>query len=166
MSSSMVHASYKCHGSLYTVERIDDYLTIDSDADRALRDTTGVDIVEYTDRMEDSVNQQLAYRVMKDGLQTAVMYNRVVGYSYEGVSIYCEKDSVAMLILLKSMFEIYPAHKLLVMPYADSLKYFISMATSESIREYHLSGKPLVLVKAELEKNGPKLFTYMQIECL
>lgn len=161
----MVLASYKNNGHLYTVEPAQSF-DIEIDANLAMHNTGNMDLSEYMSRMHDSVDQNLAYHILKDGVQVGMMYNRVTSLGYEGCCIYCVGDVIATMVLLKSMFEVYDTHKILITPFGGSLKYFISMATPDSIREFHLYGTPLTIVRSQLESQGPRLFKYLGIEVL
>lgn len=158
----MVHASYISNGNIYEVVKatVDD---IDDDMIFALQGNVEVD-EEYKERMKESVQQGLGYRLLKNGVRIGVMYNAVFNEEYTGCSLYCKDDKVGMIILLKSIFEVYDWHKLVLMPHEDGLKYFVSMATTGSIKEYHMRGLPLVISKKEVVDKGRKIFNYLGVE--
>lgn len=158
----MLHASYKSDNDIYEVVQasLDD---IDNDIELALADIDTIDD-GYRDRMVESVNQKLGYRLLKNGNRIGIMYNAVINGEYVGCSIYCKNDRVGMVILLKSMFEVYDWHKILIMPYGDGLKYFVSMASAGSIKEYHTRKTPLAIIRKDIEPLGKRVFDYLKIK--
>lgn len=130
-----------------------------------LSDTVIENVDEYSARMHEAIDQGLAYHIQKNTATTVgIMYNRVHEGKYEGSCIYCKNDVAGMVILLKTMFEINDAHKIYVMPYKGSIKYFLSLATEVSIKAYHAKEAPLVIVKSIIVPKGTIAFRYLGIE--
>ena len=162
----MLHASYRSRGSLYTVEQILNNDTILQDVTTATAEYTDIDIATQVSRMKESVKQGLAYHIKKDGNTIGMLYNAVENGMYEGVCVYCKNDTAGMMILMKTMFEIYDSHKITIKPYAGGLKYFVSIATAGSILKYHNGSGDIIIARKRLEEVGPKLFKYLGIEVL
>jgi len=160
----MIVASYRSNGSKYSLVTVTEGM-IDSDMEFALQDGVVVDDA-YRNRMVESVKQGLAFRITKSGKRIGVMYNMVVGEEYIGCSIYCKNDPVGMLILMKSMFDVYDSHKIKIMPHEGMIGDFVSMATADSIKQYHALASPLTITKATLVPKGEKMFKYLKIEVL
>lgn len=161
----MVVASYKSDGATYSVVQAT-MSNVKADMEYALQDGVEVDDM-YKARMEESVRQGLAYRITKSGKKIGVMYNAVIDGEYVGCSIYCKGDRVGMLVLMKSMFEVYDWHKIKVIPHNDeSMKDFVSMATAGSILKYHEYGMPLVIARKDVVPKGEAMFKYMGIKVL
>lgn len=161
----MVHASYTCDSVVYTVKFITttDYIMEDMlEVSEHIIDT---DPDIYRIYMMDSVAQGLAYDIWRDGVRVGFVYNRMEGVKYMGASIHIT-DSIAMLIALKTMFEIKDVHKISFFPHKSNLKYFKSMARGCDIRTYHTTGKPLPILRENMEANGRKLFSYLGIEAV
>lgn len=160
----MLVASYKSDGKTYSVVKATE-ANVKADYEFALQDGVEVD-EEYINRMYMSVSQGLAFRITRSGKKIGVMYNAVIDGEYVGCSIYCKGDRVGMLVLMKTMFEVYDWHKIMVMPHTNGLKDFISMATSNSIVGFHTRGLPLTIVKKDVVPKGVKMFKYLNIEAL
>jgi hypothetical protein len=163
----MVVASYKSNGATYSLVQAT-MSNVTADMVFALQDmSVYTDEDEYRARMEESVRQGLAFRITKSGKKIGVMYNLFENGEYQGAAIYCKGDRVGMMVLMKSMFEVYDWHKILIAPHCtDDVKYYVSMATADSIRSYHSRGTPLVIVKKDIVQRGPELFKYLGIEVL
>lgn len=144
---------------------IDDMTKIDSDMESVKDTISDADPVEYRDNMAESVQQGLAYEIYKNEDRVGFVYNRVEYGEYMGASIYIT-DTLAMLIALKTMFEIYDYHKITFVPHEDNLKYFKAMAYGPDIRVYHETGNHLVIRREDLETKGLRLFKYFGIEAL
>lgn len=160
----MLHASYLSNECTYEVVFIDSYVDALVDAAYALQDVTSDVSVDYLGRMKRSIDQRLAYRIVKDGVGVGFAYNLFEDDEYQGTSIHCVGDPVATVLLFKTMFEIHGGYKIKVMPHKGLLKYFISVATSASIKEYHTKGLPLVIVKKDITVAGEKAFHYLGIK--
>lgn len=161
----MIHASYKSDGVTYSVVQATES-NIKADMEFALQDGVEVD-EEYRSRMEESVRQGLAFRITKSGKKIGVMYNAMINGEYTGCSIYCKSDRVGMLILMKAMFEVCDTYKISVMPHnEESMKDFVSMATTNSIVWYHTRGMPLVIMKNDVISKGEKMFKYLDIKAM
>jgi hypothetical protein len=160
----MPHASYTSNGDLYCVEKVTDHSEVATDVLMILADAEIENVDEYSARMHEAIDQGLAYHIKKNGATVGIMYNRVHEGKYEGSCIYCKNDTVGMMILLKTMFEINDAHKIYVMPYKGSIKYFLSLATEASIKAYHVKEAPLVIVKNTIVPKGTRAFRYLEIE--
>ena len=162
----MVYSTYKCKSDLYIVEPVDTYDAIESDYTIATADVNIPNKGEYTSNMRQSIDQKLAYHIVKNGSQIGMLYNVITARGYEGACMYCKNDTIGMLIMFKTIFEIYDYHKIYVTPHTDGLKYFISIATPASIVSYHIKGTPLTILRNVLEVQGAKLFSYFKIEVL
>lgn len=158
----MAVASYKSNEDVYELVRAS-MEDVEEDMAFALQDVVEVD-VEYKSRMEESVRQELGFRVLKNGIRIGVMYNAVIDGEYTGCSIYCKDDRVGMMVILKSMFEVYDWYKIVVMPHEGGLKYFVSMASTASIIKYHAVGTPIEIIKSDIVPLGVKAFKYLGIE--
>jgi len=161
----MVVASYKSKEATYSLVKAE-MKHIVADMGFALQDNVSVNESEYIERMEESVRQGLAFRITKDGKKIGVMYNLFRDGEYQGAALWCRYDRVGMLILMKSMFDVYDWHKIKVSPHKGGLKYFVSMATSASIKACHENGQPLVIVRKSVTAKGPELFKYLGIKVL
>lgn len=164
----MVVASYRSDGATYSLVQATAG-NIAADMPFALQGITDVYVDEdiYRGRMEESVRQGLAFRVTKSGKKIGVMYNLFENGEYQGAALYCKGDTVGMMILMKSMFEVYNWHKIRVMPHsAEDAKYYVSMATENSIKMYYTVGTPLTIVRSMITVRGPELFKYLGIEVL
>ena len=159
----MVRASYRSNQDIYELVEASEE-NIRGDLEFATQWIKIDD--EYEDRMKRSVRQGLGFRVLKNGERIGTMYNMVLDGEYIGCSIYCKDDRVGMMVILKSMFEVYDWYKIVVMPHEDGLKYFVSMATSGSIKEYHLRGTPITILQKYVVEKGKRAFKYLGIEVL
>lgn len=160
----MLHASYVSNGFLYNVEFITEYSAAVVDATYALKDVASPVNTDYLARMYRSIGQRLAYRVTKNGVSIGFAYNIFEEGEYQGCSIHCVGDVVATVLLFKTMFEVSDWHKIKIMPHDGLLKYFVSIATAASIKEYHTKGLPLVVVKKDIVTVGEKAFNYLGIK--
>lgn len=162
----MVAASYIRGSTKYSVEPITTYEMIDHDIGMVLELIEGTPLDKYRHNMEVSVDQRLAYAVFKGTERVGFVYNRVEGNKYYGSSIYVWKDLVAMMVAMKTMFEIAPYKKITFVPHKDNLKYFKSMIAGDKIRAYHSGKTTVTIVGDKLMAEGPRLFEYLGIEVI
>jgi len=117
----------------------------------------------YRDNMVASVYQDMAYCVYKNDVRIGFVYNRVEKYRYFGASIWM-KDTIGMIIAMKTMFEVCDNHKIELVPHEGGMKDFLSMATGTSIRTYHTRNRDaIVFLKEDLAPKGERLFKYFGI---
>lgn len=161
----MDHASYTCDGLTYRVSFIEDTSSIDSDIATVIDTVQDTDIDVYRSNMVMSVEQHLAYCIYKNDVRVGFVYNRVENGLYLGSSINIT-DTIAMLIALKTMFEIYDYHKIQFVPHNRDIRMFKSMAYGPDIRSYYSSNEYLVIRREDIEKNGLRLFKYLGIQYL
>jgi hypothetical protein len=161
----MAVASYTCDGDIYTVMLIDDISKIESDMESVKDVISDTDPIEYKANMVESIRQGLAYEIYKNEDRVGFVYNKVDGYKYQGCSINIT-DTIAMLIALKTMFEIHDSHKISFNPHTTNIRDFKSMAYGPDIRVYYTTKEPLVLRRDMLEEKGLKLFKYLGIGVL
>ena len=159
----MDHASYICDGITYRVSYIEDTSSIDDDIATVIDTIQDTDIDVYRANMVKSVEQHLAYCIYKNDIRVGFIYNRIEGDLYLGASINIT-DTIAMLIALKTMFEIYDSHKIQFVPHNRDIRMFKSMAYGPDIRSYYSSDGYLVIRRADIENNGKRLFNYLGIE--
>jgi hypothetical protein len=161
----MAVASYICESNIYTVILIDNLNKIESDMESVKDVISDTDLIEYKANMVESIRQGLAYEIYKNEDRVGFVYNKVDGYEYQGCSINIV-DTIAMLIALKTMFEIYDSHKISFNPHATNIRDFKGMAYGPDIRAHYTTKNPLVLRREMLEEKGLKLFKYLGIEAL
>jgi hypothetical protein len=161
----MAVASYICECNIYTVTLIDDINKIESDMESVKDVISDTDPIEYKANMIESVRQGLAYEIYKNEDRVGFVYNKVDGNEYQGCSINII-DTIAMLIALKTMFEIYDNHKISFNPHTTNIRDFKGMAYGPDIRVYYTTKDPLVLRRDILEEKGLKLFKYLGIDTL
>jgi len=160
---SMEVVSYICKGIHYTVLPITDTAGIDSDIATIITEIDNVDMEEYKANMIESVAQGLAYAVYRGEDRVGFVYNKVNGNRYLGCSIHIW-DHVAMLIAMKTMFEIHNSHKIEFSPHSKNMKYFMSLLYAPSVRKHYVDGSPLVVLRDPLVSKGKDLFKYYSIE--
>lgn len=162
----MVHASYRSSTDLYEVRMITTQTKINADVDTVRDVIKDTSIVKYKEAMKESVRQKLAYAVWKNGERVGFVYNRIEGYRYLGCSINI-LDHIAMILAMKTMFEICDKHKIEFAPHTGNLKYFKSMLLGHSIRGWHQGERDSVVVMREdVESKGLKMFKYLGLEML
>jgi len=160
----MVHASYTCDGDLYRVEMITDTSMIDADMATVGDVIDDIDPEVYRDNMVASVYQDMAYCIYKNDVRIGFVYNRVERYRYFGASIWM-KDTIGMIIAMKTMFEVCDNHKIEIVPHEGCIIDYISMASGTSIRTYHCGTRDaIVFLRDELVPKGEKLFKYFGIQ--
>ena len=96
----------------------------------------------YTKRMEQSIEQQLAWKVQLNGALVGFIYticNNGVG---EGVSIW-GNNAIAFIPLLKEAFYNYPSHKIQIEPHKNEFVLYKSLLSENSIKNYHTLHTPL-----------------------
>jgi hypothetical protein len=159
----MVAASYISDGIEYSVTPIVDYSHIDSDIEVVHDRITDTSLEYYEQNMEDSVDQNLAFSVLKDGTRVGFVYMRMEGYKYIGACVYIHSDAISSIVGLKTIFDMNDSHKVLFTPHENGLKYFKSMATGPSIRAYHATGTPLTIKRDTVYTKGVKIFKYLGV---
>jgi len=158
----MLHVSYtNKQGAQYTVHKIEDLNQIDLDIAEVEDKLIDTYLPLYKKNMVTSLEQGLAFAIFKEDKRIGFVYMLVKDNMYIGVSIHLEKDVTGMLIGLRTIFEIYDAHKIKVTPHPGGLKYFLSMATGSSIRAYHTHGSPLTILREDIYEKGKKMFKYL-----
>ena len=159
----LIDKTYACKGSNYYVKSIKDYSYIATDTYQIIDAIEDTDIAKYKANMKLSVDQELAYSIYKDTERVGYVYNYTIDKAYYGASINIQ-NPVAMILGLKTMFEIYDSHKISFVPHKNNLKYFKSLALGSSIREYHNYNTPVAILRDALLTKGRKAFFYMKIE--
>ena len=120
-------------------------------------------VIEYRKRMCLSVDQQLAYRVYKDGVSLAFMYNYKKDKKYFSASIY-SNDKVAFILLLKTVFELNNSYCIFVNPHEGFVNKYKSFFSQTSLRRWYTAKQPIPIYKTRLWAIGEKLFYYLGIE--
>lgn len=155
--------SYISPKHTYKIVPITDDLHVNDDIASVADIIEGTDVQEYKSAVLDSIDQELAYSVYKDEERVGFVYNRVYDNKYYCASIRID-DPIAVVVALRSMFEIANYTKILFLPHNDNLKYFKSMIDGHVIRAFH-SGLPSVsITKKRMWDEGVRLFKYFGLE--
>lgn len=160
----MEAVSYTCNGVVYRVEPITNIDVIDGDIATVLDTISDTSLELYKDNMIKAVQQEFAFAVYKDTIRVGFIYNYMDRYKYIGASVYIKDDIISAIIALRTMFEINTTHKLTFIPHKNGLRYFKSMATGQSIRAFHGTGSPLVVLRDDVYSKGLRMFKYLGIK--
>lgn len=160
----MVLASYTNKRNLFIVVAVTDPTFVEEDYETVKDLITDTDMELYKQKMYQSVEQGLAYRVYKDNVLTGFVYNIIHNGKYYGASIKVV-DIESTLIALKTMFDIVDYHKIEFLPHTHSLQMFKSMIRGTVIRTFHNRGRgTLSILRSDIVPLGERLFKYFQLE--
>lgn len=149
-------------GDTLTVSPIASTEWVSADASEALSIAhPGIDREEYIAAMVDSVEQGLAFEVHTNDVRTGYMYNRVIDNTYVGVSINI-KGACEMIVMFKTVFELYDAHKLVFGPTSDNIHNFTSLVSLDALRKWNATGR-LSVLKSSVVPRGKRIFKYLGI---
>lgn len=161
----MPHVSYTNNGNLYEIKPIEDTIHLEWDIESVQDIIEGVDIAEYRNKMIQSIIQGYAYALYVNGERKGFFYNTVDDEGrYYGNSIRIDSDIIGVFFMLKQMFDIYPAHKIIFMPHRDNIKYFKSMIRGDKIRAYNVNNTPVTITREVYDKYAARLRKYFWSE--
>lgn len=158
-------ASYTNGNDIFTVNKIETYEPIERDSAEALS-LVNYDVdseEEYKLAMQESVNQRLAYEVIKNDTRVGYVYNRIVDGVYYGSCINVIGFE-AMVIALKTMFEIHDSHKIVFKPHGGNLNLFKSLVLGQTIRAWHNGKETVSVMKDVVLSRGEKAFSYLGLK--
>jgi len=118
----------------------------------------------YKERMFESITTGYAYKIESEGVLLGFMYNLVEIRNGVGTSIWGSGDTISMMLLMKTAFETFPKHKILVDVYERTLGDFKSLAIGSSIRNNHNYNTPISIHIKPLQEKFARLFNMLGIQ--
>jgi len=118
--------------------------------------TTDTDPKEYKSRMLKAVGDagvSYKYKGSDGSFGFMYTYTEVGESSGIAVSIYNSGSLVGFVAMLRTMFEEYPKHSIVMQPHNNNIKVCYSLAEGYSIRDWHIHKSPLVIM---IDKNTAK----------
>lgn len=118
---------------------------------------------QYKGYMQIAVEQDSAYKVMKEGVCLGFLYVRKEKNTHYGVSMYMAGNVHAACVLMKEMFEHVQARKVLFLPHSNQLLYLRSIVDGVSIRVWHSDGGYLTVKLDEAATKIKKIYELLGI---